>query len=1104
MSTFLTKIFLPFLIAALINTSSNGQTSSIVSVGTDGKLVYTPDAKGNRIPDFSGVGYKNSEVAIPIVPVVKTVTAITGDNLANVQNAINEVAAMPLDDNGIRGAILFKKGTYNVSNTVTISASGIVLLGEGNSASGTCFIATRPEQHSLFSFVGSSGTAMISSSAKQIVDSYVPIGTKQVTVASGHTFAIGDKVFLHRIPNDAWIQLLKMDLLSTIDPLATNWTASAYDIYFERKVTAVNGNVITLDAPNMDVIDPTYAAGELVKYTSARIENCGIENMRISSIYASETDESHGWEAVTFANTINSWARNLEVYFFGYSAVHVLYGSSWITVENCKMLDAKSLIDGGRRYSFNVDGQRCLVQNCYTRNGRHDYVDGSRTPGPNVFYNCTATLQKNDIGPHHRWSTGILFDNIDGDGRIDVQNRVTSGSGHGWAGAQILFWNCAGSRMVIHDPPGDAINWAIGCIIPNITNVGDMTTEPLGFVESQGTHITAIPSLFIAQLTERLGVTPKQNQTITFDPLPLKTNTDSDFSPGANASSGLAITYISSNPEVATIVDDNIHIVGIGITTITASQEGNSNYNPAQSVNQPFRVVSIDDIHSQIVNPSEDSYTYGGGTTTNYGTALNAFIKNNGNVTYHRVAFFKYDLTGKSNVTSAKVRLYAESVPTPFMVTAYQTTDDWTETAITYSNAPALGAAISEVLVNDTAYFEWNITSYTQNQLAQGDSQISLAFNDANLVNAIIKFTTREGVYKPELFIQYEALSKQDQTITFGTLASRQYGDSDFYPDVSSSSGLPVTFTSSNSMVATIVSGNVHIVGVGSSDITATQDGDADFNPAPSVTQTLVVSKGNQTIIFPDLNQKVYGDDDFSPNATASSGLDIAYASSNLEVATILSGKIHIVGAGITTITASQAGNENYSAAQDVSQTLIVSKKNQTILFDPLPEKLDTDIDFSPGAIATSGLVVSYSSSNNDVATIVNGFIHLVSSGSSQITAHQLGNNSYNEATDVSQLLTVTSTSSINETNLNGSDFLLFPNPSSRSITVSFHLIRESEIRLTIYDLIGKKVKELISGEKQSPSFYKRTFDITGISCGVYFVQLSSGSFTNTAKLIIN
>jgi len=522
--------FCTLLLSTLFFQISLAQTTSLISVDSNGKLVYTPDSKGNIIPDFSGVGYMNSESPIPTVAVVKTVNAVLGDNLATIQNAINEVSALTPDANGFRGAILFKAGTYNISNSITISASGIVLRGEGFDGAGTNFIATKTSQHNLINFVGASGTSVISSSTKAITNTYLPIGSKQVTVATGHAFGVGDAVFVHRIPNDAWISLLGMNLLTSYDPLATNWVASSYDLYSQRKVTAVNGNLISLDAPIMDIIDPVYSTGELMKYTDNRIQKCGIENMRISSTYTSSTDENHGWEAVSFDKILNGWARNLEVYYFGYSAVHINSLASWITVENCKMLDAKSLIDGGRRYSFNVDGQRNLVQNCTTRNGRHDYVNGSRTCGPNVFYNSSSTIQNSDIGPHHRWSTGILFDNIVGNGSQDVQNRLDSGSGHGWSGGQIMFWNCTAGKMIVQDPPGDQRNWAIGCKSPEVTNVGDWTTELLGTIESKGTFIATIPSLFQAQLSERLANLlavkdvsfEKKNRDITIFPNPAK------------------------------------------------------------------------------------------------------------------------------------------------------------------------------------------------------------------------------------------------------------------------------------------------------------------------------------------------------------------------------------------------------------------------------------------------------------------------------------------------------------------------------------------------------------------------------------------------------
>ncbi len=94
---------------------------------------------------------------------------------------------------------------------------------------------------------------------------------------------------------------------------------------------------------------------------------------------------------------------------------------------------------------------------------------------------------------------------------------------------------------------------------------------------------------------------------------------------------------------------------------------------------------------------------------------------------------------------------------------------------------------------------------------------------------------------------------------------------------------------------------------------------------------TLTVTKQTQTITFGALAAKTYGAADYAPGATASSGLTVTYASSNPAVATIVGGNIHIVGAGTTNITASQAGDLNYEAAADVIQPLTVNKATLTV-----------------------------------------------------------------------------------------------------------------------------------------------------------------------------
>jgi hypothetical protein len=93
------------------------------------------------------------------------------------------------------------------------------------------------------------------------------------------------------------------------------------------------------------------------------------------------------------------------------------------------------------------------------------------------------------------------------------------------------------------------------------------------------------------------------------------------------------------------------------------------------------------------------------------------------------------------------------------------------------------------------------------------------------------------------------------------------------------------------------------------------------------------ITKANQTIIFNALPAKTTADADFAPGATsATSGVNaITYASSNTAVATIVSGNIHIVGAGTSVITASQAGSSNYNAAADVNQTLTVTPAVVTV-----------------------------------------------------------------------------------------------------------------------------------------------------------------------------
>jgi hypothetical protein len=160
-------------------------------------------------------------------------------------------------------------------------------------------------------------------------------------------------------------------------------------------------------------------------------------------------------------------------------------------------------------------------------------------------------------------------------------------------------------------------------------------------------------------------------------------------------------------------------------------------------------------------------------------------------------------------------------------------------------------------------------------------------------------------------------IAKTGQTITFGALNSKQYGDPPFTVSATSSSGLPVTFSASGN--CTLASRTVTITGAGSCTVTANQAGDATFGPAPAQSQSFSILKANQTITFGALPNKRFGDPPFAVSATSSSGLPVAFSATG---ACQLAGTtVTLTGTGSCSIKASQAGNGNYNPAQDVVRT---------------------------------------------------------------------------------------------------------------------------------------------------------------------------------------
>ncbi len=471
--------------------------SKFIRVNKDGSLKYIPDEKGNTIPDFSRVGYYRGDKAIPEVPVVKTISP-AGNGEAMIQAAIEEVGKMPADKNGFKGTILLKKGIYKIPGSIKIQSSGIVLRGEGDE---TILMAEGNQQSPLIDVSGSGNATEIPGTRVAITGDYIPSGSFSLPLSSAKGLATGDKIIVLRPGTDAWIKDLKMDIIEARQG-TRQWQAGEYDLKFERVITAIDGNTITIDNPIVMPMEKNYGGGFVYKYDfKGRIAHVGIENLQCRSEYANDTAEAHSWDAVQFDKIENGWVRNITSRYFAYACVNLQAGAKFITVDNCKCLEPKSVITGGRRYSFNNNGQLNLFMNCHAEDGRHDYVTGARVLGPNVFYNCTAVKTHADIGPHHRWAVGTLYDNITTDGEINVQDRGNWGSGHGWAGITQVIWNCNVKRAAIQNPWASGKNYCIG--LKGEKFDGRLKGRPDAEWEGQNKDGLKPESLYRAQLKAR-------------------------------------------------------------------------------------------------------------------------------------------------------------------------------------------------------------------------------------------------------------------------------------------------------------------------------------------------------------------------------------------------------------------------------------------------------------------------------------------------------------------------------------------------------------------------------------------------------------------------
>ncbi|WP_350098074.1 choice-of-anchor D domain-containing protein [Imperialibacter sp.] len=594
-------------------------------------------------------------------------------------------------------------------------------------------------------------------------------------------------------------------------------------------------------------------------------------------------------------------------------------------------------------------------------------------------------------------------------------------------------------------------------------------------ISLQGTGISFPQTIIVSSL----------NEDIAYSDVPIELSIKS--------TSGLPVTLESSDASTAEIIDGKLITKKSGSFTITASQEGNEYYLPAESLEIPVTIVAG---IQTISLDSKTEYHYGDPSfelkaTVSSGNPVSSFTSSDESIIKIDGVTASILKAGQVEITVfvAADDLFASSEES-FTITINQATQ-----TITFNPLPEKTYGDTPFELTATASSGLDVTFSSSDVAVASVEGVSVTILKAGSATITASQVGNDN-YSNATATQTLTINKAAQTITFEALTAKTIGDEPFVLSASSTSGLAVAYASSDATVAKVDGTTVTLLKPGSAAITASQTGNENYLAAASVEQSLTVNKAVQTITFEPLAAKTYGDPAFELSAASSVGLLITFTSSDPAVVSVEGNSASIVKAGAVTITASQAGNDNYNAAS-AEQTLTIAKASQTITFGELPTLQSDDEPIELAAEASSGLPVAFQSEDETIATIDGATLTITGSGATSITATQGGDDNYLAAVEVVRTLVVEEVTGLR----NGLAGLanVYPNPAQSYIEVKLpDNITKGNYRLT--QISGQVVKY---GDLQLNGG-KTKIVVEDIGPGVYLLNISGERYTEVFRVIKN
>ncbi|SUJ00986.1 gliding motility-associated C-terminal domain [Sphingobacterium spiritivorum] len=527
-----------------------------------------------------------------------------------------------------------------------------------------------------------------------------------------------------------------------------------------------------------------------------------------------------------------------------------------------------------------------------------------------------------------------------------------------------------------------------------------------------------------------------QAQTIAASNL-TKTYGDIAFEPGATASSGLIVSYVSADNSIAEAFQDatdgnkwKLNIKKAGMVNITASQTGNGAFSPAQDaifsliINQKPVTVSIKS--NAVFTKVYDAGTSGTVLATDLELGNNDVINNDDVQLSLSSATAQYD-TKDAGTSKTMTLPIASVVLSGAQAGNYKIGNAnalSTTTAAITSKPLTITANNFSKVYDGTGYSGGNGVSYSAFALGEDQTVLSgtLVYGGTSqgAVNTGSYDIVPGGLSSPNYTISYVngqlSISLNNVNVltfnaqTAGSTLVKTYGDADINASAIASSGLVATYQSNNPSVATVnASGQVSILKTGTATITASQAGDTNFGSAAPIAFQVEVTKKLLTVTANDFSKTYDGIAYGGGNGVSYNGFV------NSETPSVLSG---ILVYGGTSQGAFNTGNypiipqglssANYDFEYKNGTLSIVQSGANVITFNHQVDGATQQLTYGSAvidasAIASSGLSVSYSSSNPAAASVnTSGQVQILAAGTATITATQAGDVNHTAATPVS------------------------------------------------------------------------------------------------------